>query len=182
VDGPVGIGRRAVPSAPNNRQNPRLAGPPGGLPGAGPAAAAAPAFVYGSAAGAFADVEMAQVQRPAEPGTLTDPLPDLVNTHRVPGTGQLQQPLYHHHHHCYQHNVQQQQLASGGQQQQQMIQQQDGGAEMMMLYDDPGRCWLSQYATYRNANPFAQYVSTAAAYGQPIYQRADDGNARKPVY
>ena len=185
----VGAGRRVVPLLPtNSRQNPRIAAhPPGGPSAAAAAAGAAPAVVYGGAAEgvqlAEAEPNPAQRQRQADSTTMTDPLPDLVNAHRIPSSAaHSQQPSHHHHRHLYQqHNGNHQQQQQQQQQQQAPCQQQDGaGAEMMMLYDDPGRCWLSQCAAYRNGNAFVQYVSTAGSagtYSHPIYQRADSGKS-----
>ena len=121
---------------------------------------AAPVVVYG-AVGGEDEVPQLQRQRANNVGAVIDPLPDLVNAHRVPTqAGQSHQPHHHHHHHYYQQ-----------QENMQQCQQQDGGAEMMMLYDDPGRCWLSQCPAYRHGNPFVSSSSGVATYGQPIYHR-----------
>jgi hypothetical protein len=173
-------GRRIVPWLPgSSRQNPPMMAPSVGLHAAA-APAAAPAVVYGGADGVLAEADLmpAPRQRRGESSSMMDPLPDLINTHRIPPAGQVQQPPPHHHRHFYQPhngNLQQQPAPFPGQQR-----GNGGGAEMMMLYDDPGSCWLSQCSAYRNGNPFAQYVSTAgmaATFGQPNYQRADDGKS-----
>ena len=155
---PTSDGVIAVP--PNNGQHAPLLG----------AVHPVPAPVY-----RVADAEIRGQRLPADSSAWsTDPLPDLVNAHRVPATSQSRPPMQRHDlRYLQRSDFSVQQL------------QQNGGAETMMHYDDPARCWLSQCSApgpYRHAspNPLVQYAAStsAAAFREPVYhqQLLDDGN------